>query len=194
MRAGVFVAIALWAPFTCNKRLALIDVEDTPDAGTSATAAVPAASTAGLVVTVDAGTAATAGTKPAAVTTTQPTSQPGGSFPPTCAGTCEKSLRCLGSFNATEQASCVAQCQAGKPDPARFARLNKMDCATLLATLKGGGGSSTSSGGAAPDEPCGKDHCTTCVWDGTSCYSRVPPFLACDACCCRKGGPAPRWD
>jgi hypothetical protein len=194
MKRGIVGALVLFVVSAgCNKRLVLVDADDTKDAA-AGTPVAAAAGTGEITITVDAGSAAVA--VDAGAATVKPTgvaAAPGGTFPATCAGTCEKTLRCLGSFNASEQASCIAQCQAGSPDPARFARLNKMDCATLTATLKGGSGGS-SSGGGAPEGPCGKQHCATCVFDGTSCYSRVPPFLACDACCCRPGGPAPRWE
>jgi hypothetical protein len=98
----------------------------------------------------------------------------------------------MNAYNAKEQSDCVTSCEGGKPDPVRFSHLLQMDCKTLVANLKGpnGGG----AGGNKQASPCGADKCSTCVWDGSSCYSRVPPFLACDSCCCRPGGPAPRWD
>jgi hypothetical protein len=196
-RPGVVGALLLALLPGCNKRLVLVDRdhdEEPPSrAVATAQASAPALAPAGDTTAAASGSVARADapapSKPAAA------APAGNAYAATCAGTCEKTLRCMGAYNATEQAACVTSCEAGTPDPARFARVNKMDCATLLATLKGGnkgGGGGASSGGAA--EPCGKNQCSTCVFDGTSCYSRVPPFLACDACCCRPGGPAPRWE
>jgi hypothetical protein len=191
----------------CKKRLKLVDAEGDPSArgaGAAATAGAAggAAGATPLEPSDDTASASASATAAAAASgapaaKAQPAAATGAAYPATCAGTCEKTLRCMGSYNATEQASCVASCEAGNPDPARFAKLNKLDCASLLASLKGGGGGGSSSGGGSSGgaaQPCGPSQCSTCVFDGTSCYSRVPPFLACDACCCRKGGPAPRWE
>lgn len=117
-------------------------------------------------------------------------------LPPTggnCTNVCEKSLKCMNAYSAEEQQACVTSCEGGKPDPVRLSHLYAMDCTTLVANLKGGGGGAGANANKQAS-PCGADKCSTCVWDGSSCYSRVPPFLACDSCCCRPGGPAPRWD
>ncbi len=202
MRTSLPLALALLATgLGCHKRLVLVDADSTPVG--SVAKPVSTGSEASERVdkphwevtrTPDAGRGTSrmaltdaSNRKAAATQSTEP-------YPPTCAGTCEKTLRCIGAFSAGEQATCVAQCQAGTPDPARFARLNTMDCATLAAALKGERGSGSARGNGGDDEACGAQQCATCVFDGTSCYSRVPPFLACDACCCRAGGPAPRWD
>jgi len=165
----------------CSKKklqLLLANDDDLPSASPSVAAAPPSVAPPPTTATSVPTTTATATTTAAAA-----------GYPATCAGVCEKTLRCMSAYSAQEQKSCVDSCQAGRPDPAKFARMVKMDCKALLGAVNGGGGG---GGGASPSGPC--NDCNTCVWDGTSCYSRVPPFLACDACCCRKGGPAPRWD
>lgn len=184
----------------CTKRLKLSLVDDEADAAdpnAKNAPATPATATATATATDTSGgpgaLATNTATAPAGKAAT-PAPAPA-QYPATCAGTCEKALKCKGAYNATEQASCVQSCEAGPQahNTARFADLNRKDCASMLAALGMGGGSS--SGGAKPAAPQGGcNDCATCVFDGTSCYSRVPPFLACDACCCRKGGPAPRWE
>jgi len=202
-RVGLALVIVLGAA-ACSKRLKLSLVDDEPFVDAGGAAAAPAPKKGGLGNGGNAGGALGDPDDPSPSTPPPPapTLANRGASPNTtgvigCAAMCEKTLKCLNAFNDAEQSACIAKC--GTPNQARFAKLMAMDCKTLITTLQnennGGSSSSSSSsssGGGA--KPCGANECSTCVWDGSSCYSRVPPHLACDACCCRKGGPAPRWD
>jgi hypothetical protein len=194
-----FFLAALAVVVGCNKRLKLVD--DDTDAGAAPPAAptTPAAAptNGGLTPTENAdpgagmaGIAGTGGTTPSAGTPAA------AQYPPTCAGYCEHALRCVGSYNQTEMSTCIPQCAAQNVPASKIAELNRKSCPELIAFIKGQGGKggNSSSGGAKPAGNPGCNNCATCVFDGTSCYSRVPPFLACDSCCCAKGGPAPRWE
>jgi hypothetical protein len=190
---------------SCTKRLKLVLMDDEADAGATTTLTpanqppptVPPPTGLGEDPGEGPDSPPTRGPSAAANPTAAKTAAAKTTYPATCAGVCEKTLRCMNAFSAVEQTNCIQSC---KPNPTRFAQLNQMDCGTLITTLKNEGSASSSSGGGnarsssgAPSN-CGPDKCSTCVWDGSSCYSRVPPHLACDACCCRRGGPAPRWD
>ena len=97
----------------------------------------------------------------------------------------------MNRFSREEQSACAEACEDGKATPLKLSHLNGMDCPTLLANLEGKDAGLVATPRA---DKCSTEQCSTCVWDGTSCYSRLSPFDDCDACCCRPGGPAPRWE
>ena len=109
-----------------------------------------------------------------------------------CTNVCRKSLKCMGevAYKRQDLKTCVNECEDGKASPVRLSRLYTMDCETLVANLENADGGV----GDPAASPCSAQQCAACVWDGESCYSRISPFADCDACCCKKGGPAPRLE
>ena len=194
------LALGLLVVTSCNKRLKLVDADEDP--ASKATAAPPPTAAA----TTDEEDDPPVHMPHVPTATAKPTAAPAkpapvaAAYPPTCAGACEKTLKCMGAFNAAEQAACIADCSKHTANPQKLAQLNAMDCVTLLSTLKGGGGGGASGGGAAPKPAtaCNAD-CYGCVWDGSQCYYLNGSMIGagtvtCAACCCAKGGPAKRWE
>ena len=201
-KAAIVAVVVLFAATACNKRLRLVD-KDKDERGASPLP--PSTATAPNAVPSDEDDPPVHMPHvPSATAKTAPAPLPQKVYPATCAGTCEKTLRCMNAWSDTEQAACVAECSQHATNSAKLAELNAKDCNSLLSTLKGGGAAnnnakpSTSSGGAAPQQACKAD-CYGCVWDGTSCYYLNGSMIGsgtvyCAACCCAKGGPAKRWE
>ncbi len=119
-----------------------------------------------------------------------------GSDPTGCGAACAHYLECKGIDDEQQWTMCTNECQSSTElDPAVVAQYPSLDCATaieLVESNQGGAAESGNQGGA-----CNAD-CTSCVWDGSSCYSNsmaaMGTVIECEACCCAEGGPAPRWD
>ncbi len=139
----------------------------------------------------------------ACVVQQQPQPQPAGgtggtdTYASDCGAACEHYLACKGIDDQAQWSQCTNECQSSTElDPAVVAEYPQYDCATAIQLVEGGGGGEV-EGGTEGSGTCNAD-CTSCVWDGSSCYSNsmaaMGTVIECEACCCAPGGPAPRWD
>lgn len=195
---GVVIALV-----GCNKRLRLVD-KDEPSASATApgfgSPAAPGENASGghplAPATTEGNGAAPAvpgatTTAPTATTTTTAAAAKK-KYPPTCAGACEYTLRCMGAFNAQEQASCVTECTRKGEDPNKLSQVNATDCATLVAQLRGGGKPNPPNNGGnngGNTGACSRNDCLGCYWEQDMCmyvhgYIATGIKQACKACCC----------
>jgi hypothetical protein len=104
-------------------------------------------------------------------------------------------LQCFGQDTASSRASCNNECAQRQATTEQLAQVQGATCEQIAQYFQGqqqqGPYNFGAAGGAGAGGGCTAD-CTGCVWDGSSCYHGTG--LACDACCCAPGGPAPRWD